>query len=153
MKRALALGMLLCVALSATGCIFSSDDDKDVKKGKVSGKISMIITGEPVANVKVMLLNQNAKIDTVNYANYRAALVDSAFTDANGEFVIDGVAPGKYGVVPVNSETDTTHVYKFSLSGDTGSHKFSLNGESRTVNFIAENTNYPGGMIFIRPRL
>ncbi len=144
MKRKVVAVTLMLVAAVVSGCIFSSDDDKDVKKGKVSGKITMTITGEPVANVKVMLVNQNARIDTVNYANNAKALVDSAVTDTNGEFVIEGVAPGKYGVIPVNSDTDSTHVYKFSLSGDAGSYEFSLNGESRTVNFIAESMNVPG---------
>ncbi len=144
MKRAVAIGMLLFVAVSLTGCIFSSDDDKDVKKGKVSGKITMAITGEPVANVKVMLINRNAKIDTVNYANNTKAFVDSAATDANGEFAIDNVSPGRYAVVPVNSTTDSTRAFTFSPSHDSGQYEFSLDGESRTVDFIAESLSYPG---------
>ncbi len=142
MKRTVAFCMLLCVAASVSGCIFSSDDDKDVRKGKVSGKIAMTITGEPVANVKVMLINRNAKIDTVEYTNNSRAFVDSTVTDANGEFVIEGIVPGNYSVAPVNG--DTTKVYRFTYAEGSNSSGFTVNGDAHTVDFIAENTGYPG---------
>ncbi len=146
MKRKVVAVTLLLVAAVVSGCIFSSDDNKEVKKGKVSGKITMTITGEPVANVKVMLINRNAKIDTVNYANNRAAFVDSTITNANGEFVIDNVSPGRYAVAPVNSTTDPTRVFSFAPSQNSGQYEFSLDGESRTVDFIAENMNSAGAI-------
>ncbi len=144
MKRMVVAVTLLFVAAAVSGCIFSSDDDKEVRKGKVSGKITMTVTGEPVANVKVMLINRNAKIDTVNYANNVKAFVDSAVTGANGEFSIDNVAPGRYAVVPVNSATDSSRVFSFTQSQISGQFEFSLDGESRTVDFIAENLNSAG---------
>ncbi len=142
MKRSMVPGMLLFVIAVISGCMFDSDNDKDVKKGTVSGKITMIVTGEPVANMKVYLVNMDAKIDSVDYPNNRKAFVDSATTNASGEYIISGVKPGSYGVVPVFE--DTTAVYQFSLNGDSASYKFAMNGESHSVNFIAEKKDYPG---------
>ncbi len=142
MKRTVVAVTLILVAAMVSGCIFSSNDDKDVKKGKVSGKITMTITGDPVANVTVMLINRNAKVDTVDYAANLKAFVDSTVTGANGEFVFEGIAPGNYAVAPVNE--DTTKVYKFSYAADTNSSGFTVNGDAHTVNYIAENMGYPG---------
>lgn len=142
MKRFQVPGLLLLIVTMASGCLFGSDDEKDVKKGSVSGKITMIVTGEPTANVKVYLVNMDAKVDTVNYTNNRKAFVDSAVTGASGEYVITGIKPGNYGVVPIYP--DTSAVYTFSLGGDSSSYRFAMNGEPHSVNFIAEKKDYPG---------
>ena len=127
-----------------SGCLFDSDGRDDVKKGSVSGKVTMIVTGEPVAGVKVMLVNRDAKVDTTDYSKNKAAFVDSAVTGADGSYVIDGVAPGNYGVIPVQSSADSAAVYKFTASQNSGTYEFAMNGNSLTVNFIAEHTNAPG---------
>jgi len=102
----------------------------------------MIITGEPVAGVKMMRVNKDAKIDTVNYTNNRKDFVDSALTDGDGEYFIDHVKPGNYGIVPVYE--DSTEAYRFSPAGESESYEFSLNGETRAVNFKAEKLTTPG---------
>jgi hypothetical protein len=108
----------------------------------------MIVTGDPVAGVKVMLVNKNANIDTTDYAKNAVAFVDSAITDANGAYMIDGVKPGDYGVVPLNA--DSTATYKFSAAQGSGPYEFSMNGETRTAHFIAEKMDVPGadGSVF-----
>jgi hypothetical protein len=105
MKRSFALVMLLFVVAFAFGCMFDSDDKDNVKKGSLSGKVTMIVTGEPVKSVKVLLVNTDAKIDSSDYSKNRAAIVDSAFTDASGRYVIDGIAPGNYGVSAMLSDS------------------------------------------------
>ncbi len=140
MKRSFALVTLLFVVAFASGCMFDSDDKVNVKKGSVSGKITTIVTGEPVRGVKVVLVNTDAKIDSSDYSKNRAAIIDSAFTDASGRYVIDGIAPGDYGVSAIFS--DSTAVYKLSLSGDSPSYEFAVDGDSHTVNFIAEKKNF-----------
>lgn len=144
MKRSIVPGILLFLIAMVSGCIFSSDDPKEEKKGTIQGKVTMIFTGEPVANVKVMLVNKNAELDTTTGANNRAAFVDSALTDAEGEYVIDNIPPGNYGVAPIPSDADTAAVYRFTPAQDAGSYEFVMNGETRTVNFIAESQSYPG---------
>ncbi len=142
MKRLPVFVIPFVAILFVSGCMFDSDDDKDAKKGSVSGKITMIVTGEPVAGVKVMLVNRNAAIDTVDYTDNRAAFVDSELTDAEGRYAISGIAPGSYGVVPVFG--DSTAAYKFTPGQSAGSYAFAMNGDARTVDFITEKRSYPG---------
>lgn len=144
MKHVIAFSMIGFIVAAISGCIFDPDDDNSNhgKKGSVSGTVKMTITGEPIANVKVYLVNRNAKIDTVNFTDNRAAFIDSAVTDAAGKYTIGSVASGDYGVVPAIG--DTASAYKFSLSSGPGSNVFSLNGETRTVDFIAEKLMDPG---------
>jgi hypothetical protein len=148
MKRTGIICMLFFIIAAVSGCIFSSDDDKEIKKGTIKGKVSMIVTGEPAAGVKVMLINRDAKIDTTNRGNYennRTAFVDSAFTNAQGEYVIESIPPGVYAVAPVNCFTDTTAAsYKFTPDRNSGSYEFAVNGDSHTVSFIAEKLEIPG---------
>lgn len=142
MRRLYASVLLFLVITAVSGCMFDSKDDNDVKEGSVSGKVTMIVTGDPVANVKVYLVNMDAKVNSADYSDNRAAFVDSATTTASGGYVIDDVRPGNYGVVPIYA--DTAAVYKFSLGGDSASYTFAMNGESHAVNFIAEKKDYPG---------
>lgn len=144
MKRLFIFGILL-FAVTISGCIFDSDNDKKadtVKKGSVSGTVLLTVTKAPLANMKVYLIDKDAKIDMVNYEDNRNAFVDSAMTNSEGNYVIKNIAPGNYGVVPMNE--DTTAVYKFSTSANSDSCRFSMNGDSLSVNFIAEKTDYPG---------
>ena len=144
MKRSILFGMLTFFTL-ISGCIFDSDNDKKsdaVKKGSVSGTVVMTITKDPVANVKVYLIDKATKIETVNQGSIRKAFVDSATTDANGKYVIDGISPGNYFVAPVDA--NNTNVYRFTTAAESDSTGFAMNGDSRQVNFIAEKTDYPG---------
>ncbi len=144
MKRIIAYSMIGFIVAAVSGCVFDSDDNdsNNEKKGSVSGMVKMTVTGEPIANVKVYLVNRNTKIDTVNFTDNRTAFIDSAVTDSAGEYIIGGIAPGDYGVVPAIG--DTASAYKFSLSAGPESNVFSLNGETRTVDFIAEKLANPG---------
>jgi len=142
MKRPLACATLLLAILFVSGCMFDSDDRDEVKKGSVAGTITMIVTGEPVAGVKVYLVNTAAKVDTVDFTDNRAAFVDSAVTGADGRYAITGIATGEYGVVPIFG--DTAAAYRFSLTQNSGPYGFAMNGEARTVDFIAEKSVYQG---------
>ncbi len=132
---------ILSLILLVSGCVFDSDKD-DVKKGSVSGKITMTVTGEAVPGVKVYLVDRNAKIDTKDLSKNLTALVDSAMTDAQGGYHISGIAPGAYAVAPVNE--DTTKVLKFTHAAVPDSSGFEVNGDSHTIDFIAEKKDYPG---------
>ncbi len=134
MKRLIPASLFVVLAF-VTGCVFDSDDN-DTKKGSISGKVTMIVTGEPVAGIKVMLVNKDTKVDTTDYSKNASAFVDSAMTGADGTYTIDGIKPGNYSVVPINADSVAT--YKFSLSQDSDTYVFSMNGESRKVNFFAE---------------
>lgn len=144
MKRWILLA-IPALLFAVSGCVFDSNDDKpDVKKGSISGEVKMTVTGEPLSGIKVYLVNTSAAIDTVDFTKNRKALVDSAVTGADGKFSLTGVAPGNYGVVPMNAAGDTANVYRFAPDQNSGPYQFSLNGESRTVNFIAEKLNSAG---------
>lgn len=142
MRRFVFLGAAVLSMLLASGCMFDSDGGDEAKKGSVSGKVSLIVTGEPVKGIKVFLVNMDTKVDTVDCTKNRAAFVDSALTDASGRYVIDGIAPGNYFVAPIFE--DTTAVYRFSPAGDSLSYRFAMDGGSHTADFIAEKSDYPG---------
>ena len=137
MKLPRTFFMPLFIVILASGCLFGSDDDEDVKKGSVSGKVTMIVTGEPVAGVKLLLVDMNAKVDSLTPAENMKAFVDSAVTGADGRYVIGNIPPGEYGVAPV-STADTTTSYTFTSARNTGTNPFTVNGDSHAVSFIAE---------------
>ena len=144
MKRFIFLGIIALTVMMISGCIFDSDNDKksdSVKKGSVSGTVKTTVTDEPVAGIKVMLIDRSVKGDSTTLRNSVKAFVDSAITDAGGKYVIDNIAPGNYGVYPVNA--DTTVTYKFAVSASPDSCAFQINGESRSVNFTAEKLSVP----------
>jgi hypothetical protein len=141
MNRLFASCIFVLTAVMVSGCIFSSDDGTEVKKGAVSGTVTMSVTGAPLTNVKVYLINRAAKIDSVNYRNNQAAFVDSAFTNTEGKYTIGNITPGKYCVAPVNGDAET--LYSFAVSANSDSGSFAMNGDSRTVNFTATVANPP----------
>ncbi len=69
MKIAHSLLLILTAVFTVSGCMFDSDDKDDVKKGSVSGKVTTIVTGEPVIGAKIYLVNRNAKVDTLHYTD------------------------------------------------------------------------------------
>lgn len=143
MKRIFAFSMIGFILATMSGCVFDSDEGKsEVKKGSVSGSVKMTVTNSPLTGVKVYLVNTAVKADTVNYANNSKALVDSAVTDSEGRYAFGNIAPGRYGVVPVNG--DSTGVYRFSGAAASDSSMFSMNGNSFSVNFFAEKLDAPG---------
>ena len=111
MRRPFLYGSMILAAFLIAGCLFDSDDKDDVKKGSISGKVIMIVTGKPVAGVKVMLLDQSSKIYSVNTEHNRTAFVDSAVTGADGSYVIDGVKPGNYSVAPLHYVGEMSYKY------------------------------------------
>ena len=142
MKRSSVFILLFVLIAVVSGCIFDSDNDKkNVKKGSVSGTVKMTITEEPLPNVKVFLVNRDAKYDTVSYTNNRTAFVDSTKSDSEGRYVFNGIAPGNYGVVPMSE--DSTAPYKFTWAVSSDSCLFAMNGNTLSVNFIAEKSNLP----------
>ncbi len=144
MRRIAFYGFTILTACMIAGCMFDSDDKDDAKKGSVSGKVTMMVTGTPVAGVKVMLYDAKAKLDSTDYSLNWKSFVDSTTTGSDGGYVIDGIAPGEYGVVPVNA--DTSVVYAFSLAG-SGDYRFTMNGDTHTVDFIAEKKDFPGANV------
>lgn len=127
-----------------SGCLFDSDGKDNVKKGSVSGKVTMVVTDEPLAGARVMLVNMKAKIDSADFTGNSTAFVDSALTGADGSYFIDGIRPGYYGIIPVGLATDPGAIYTFFPSGSGENCLFVMNGESRTVDFNAERVDYPG---------
>ena len=154
MKRMFPRVLLFVILAGISGCMFDSDDKDDGKKGSVSGKVTMIATGEALPGIKVYLVDKNADINTTDLSGNFAAFVDSAVTNAKGEYTISDVIPSAYAVVPVNG--DTTKVFRFTYAAGSDSSGFTMHGDVRTVNFIAEKLNYPGaetgydGVITIR---
>jgi len=141
MRRFVILGMVVLAVCLISGCLFDSNDD-DVKKGSISGRVTMIVTGEPVAGVKVMLFNLNAKIDTTDVSENRTAFVDSAVTGEDGSYRIEGVKPGTYGVVPMPEVGESS--YKYSMTQSITSNGITVKGDDLTLNFVAEKLNMPG---------
>ena len=138
---------LMVVATCICGCIFDSDNDNksdSTKKGSVSGTVKLTVTGDPVAGMKIYLVNTNVKVDSTDAASIlsRSAFVDSAVTDSEGKYSITGIVSGKYGIYPVNE--DTTSVYTFTQATGSDSCAFSMNGNTMSVDFIAEKTDNSG---------
>ncbi len=118
----------------------------------VSGTITLYDqpTGRniPLPGIKVYLININFKVDTVNYENNKAAFVDSAVTDSNGNYTIANIKAGNYAVTP-SSEPGG---YQFTIvaGSDVDSLTVSNSPKNYSINFTAPNVGTVSSVFTIR---
>jgi hypothetical protein len=128
----ISLAVLLGFA-ALTGC-------KKDPIGSVSGTITVYnpltpLVKTPLDSIKVYLVNMDFKADTVKPTNNRAALIDSANTDAAGKFSFTALPEGNYSVVPVPAKV----LYRFLPDSPNGDPSFSVttDGSATEINFTA----------------
>lgn len=121
-----------------TGLSVLNSCTKEPLTGSVSGTLTAYdpfdpITQIPLKGIKVYLFDTEHETDTLTYDPDRKAVLDSAFTDASGNYLIENIPEGEYAVVPMPG----SHGYAFSLANDSVTARFSINEESLSysVNF------------------
>jgi hypothetical protein len=126
--------MVISYFILLTMVILSSCKDNGVSP--ISGAVQGKITGSSVSGIKIYLFNTLFKADTVNISNNRKALIDSTVTDGSGNYMFENLSEGKYGVVPVLSNSSLRINYDES---SPNSYEFMITGTKRTstVNFIS----------------
>lgn len=118
------------VILPVLGFLMMTSCDKE-PIGLVSGLVTVYNPSTPevktpLEGIKLYLVNTDFSIDSVDYAINAGAIVDSAVTDSNGKYLIDGIPNGNYAVVPVPDSI----MYQFALDYGLVSEKFSITDES-----------------------
>lgn len=108
--------------------------------GTISGNLSNYDPGTPlvktpVKGIKLWLLNADFKFDTVTFAGNREALVDSTFSDANGNYRFANIHFGNYFVSPLPG----TAGYRFESfpSGNTTPLFITESAPDKSLSFIS----------------
>ena len=99
--------------------------------GSVSGVVTIYESSTPavktpLAGVKLFLVNTDFKLDSVDYANNKGAIVDSTVTGADGKYQIAAIPNGNWAIVPIPD----TIMYRFELESSADSVRFTINKES-----------------------
>ena len=105
-------------------------------KGRVTSPMDTTI-GFP--NVKLYLVDSDIKIDTIKFSN-KKAILDSAITNTNGEFVFKIFNEGRYLVCPIKKDNFIFDFANPNLSTIIDIKK----DETKTINFIS-NLNVSSG--------
>jgi len=118
--------------------------EKEHISGSVSGMVTVYdpsfpLVKTPLEGVKLFLVNTDFKLDSADYANNKAAVVDSALTGSDGKYLIAGIPEGNFAVIPIPDSI----MYRFELENDLDSVKFTINEESfaDSVDFTAAIPN------------
>ncbi|MFZ2956624.1 MAG: carboxypeptidase-like regulatory domain-containing protein [Candidatus Ozemobacteraceae bacterium] len=146
---------LFCVGIFLTGCGSSSSESfspLSSPTGTVSGIISMRELGagttRPLSGMQVVVVNRNYAVGTASSQN-DSAVIASTTSNASGEYSIEGLGYGNYGVLPLPGP----NFYRFSLASEAQPASFSINSESPayTTSFIAaDNSMEDSGSFVIR---
>lgn len=135
-KTSLLIFSTICLFMLISSC---KDTIVEPVAGSVTGRITydMNDTTYGAKGIKVYLVYNDFKVDSVNTANNRKAFADSAVTDNNGYYKITSIQSGDYSVVPVPSIL--TQI--FSLADDTKSFSIQIDEQKTayTVNFTLPN--------------
>ncbi len=152
MKNSLQLfAVFTCLILLTYGC--NQENSVEPILGTVSGTVAftheLYGINSPLAGITVYLINNDFVVDSVNYENNKAAIVDSAVTDSSGKYKIANIKSGSYSVVPViNHENNRLY-----LASGSDVNPFSINSEKQNykVDFSVYSTdNYDVSSITIR---
>lgn len=124
------------MVLMILGISLMTSCKKDPITGSVSGVVTVYDPSSPLVKtslegIKLFLVNTDFEIDSVDYANNKAAIVDSALTGSDGKYLIAGIPEGNYAIVPIPD----TIMYRFKLENDSDSVKFTINEESLGYSF------------------
>lgn len=119
---------------------FMTSCRKETITGSVSGVVTVYdpsspLVKTPLEGINVYLVNTDFEIDSVDYANNAAAIVDYALTGSDGKYLITGIPEGNYAVVPIPDFT----MYRFKPENDLDSVKFTISEQSldHSVDFTA----------------
>ena len=129
---------IFSVTLFQTGC---SENSTEPTLGGVTGEIilknELSGTNSPISGIKVYLIDKDFIVDTVNYENNKAAILDSAITDEKGVYTIGNIKNGNYAVTPIPGNGE----YKFSHNTSSDSYLFSINEEKKNYSISFFSTD------------
>lgn len=108
--------------------------------GSVSGEVSVYnpltpMVKTPVDGIRVYVVNTDFDLDSADYANNEAAVVDMDVTGNDGQYLITDIPEGNYAVIPVPDSV----MYHFQAGSDLDTLKFRISEESNehSVDFKA----------------
>jgi hypothetical protein len=141
---------VLGIVFTQIGC---SESIVDPIYGTATGKIvlknEMGGTEIPIPGIMVCLINTDFILDSLNYENNKAAILDTAITDAKGIYTFSNIKNGNYAATPIPGNSG----YKFFHNTSTDSYLFSINeGKKRySISFFSNDpTIFDAGNITIR---
>lgn len=136
---------LKMISLAALLLLFACQKEKNPVSGTISGNLSSYdpatpLVKTPLEGIKLWLVNADFKFDTVTFAGNRAAIVDSTFSDANGNYRFASIPLGNYYVSPFPD----TAGYQFEPvpEGNTAPLTISEASPDQSLSF---SSPWPGG--------
>ena len=141
--------VLTSVIILAFACLFTSCKENPVASvlGEIKGAaVSTALDGTvtKVPQLKIYLLDAGAKPDTVNIADNQKLIIDSAFTDTDGNYKFRNLKEGKYAVSPYTGSSSIM-VYKEPSSPDPANIEINSQKQAYAINFsvIYPSEDYP----------
>ena len=123
----------------------SCQKEQSPQTGTISGNLSSYdpatpLVKTPVAGIKLWLVNADFKFDTVTFAGNRAAIVDSTYSDANGNYRFSSIPLGNYYVSPLPD----TAGYRFEPVPEGNTDPLAISESSLDQN-LSFSSPRPGG--------
>ena len=133
------------ISMAALLLLFACQKEKTPVTGTISGNLSSYdpatpLVKTPVAGIKLWLVNADFKFDTITFAGNRAAIVDSTYSDVNGNYRFDNIPLGNFYVSPLPD----TAGYQFEPvpEGNTAPLTISEASPDQSLSF---SSPWPGG--------
>ena len=138
--------VLLILSIAAVLLLFSCKKEQPPASGSISGNLSSYdpatpLVKTPVAGIKLWLVNADFKFDTVTFAGNRAAIVDSTYSDANGNSRFSSIPLGNYYVSPLPD----TAGYRFEPVPEGNTDPLAISETSPDQN-LSFSSPFPGGV-------
>lgn len=113
---------------------------KDLNMGSVGGTIRIYDpqapqVKTPIKGIRVLLVDTDYVIDSLDYSHNEAAIIDETATDSDGKYSIAGIPEGNYALIPIPDSI----MYRFELENEADSVKFTVGQDSyeHSLDFIA----------------
>ncbi len=128
------LGQIFLFGIIIGGALLSSCQKEETGPSTVVGTITSHNVNTPsittpLEGIQVLLLDAQDK--SVSDIMRDEVTLDSVFTDANGQYRFDGLLPGSYAIMPV--DTTRQHV-SFDVAAETSSPYFEVTENSGSFN-------------------
>jgi len=136
---------LIIIALALLFSACQKEEQQPAVTGSISGTLTTYdpatpLLTTPAEGIKLWLVNYDYPFDTVTYIGNEKAILDSAFTDARGNYSFSNLSFGNYAVAPV---ADTAG-YRFEPTDPELSLPIALT-ETDPSQEVSYSAAWPGG--------